>query len=224
MNNGTRENNIRLLMSNFDVTAEQLSKDLNLSISTVNRLVSGAATDPRLSSLKPFAKYFNVSIEELIGDVPLSSGHGASRFNFLRVPLLYWEQVKNYAKEVKSRNPSNWDRWSITTEQVSTGSYALSIKQTTLPPPFYPNATIIVDPSKQPVDGDYVIINSEGNPEISRFYLKGLQKVIVSVGQYEDIVTYLDADSFESVFCGTIVQWQIKPLSQQIIESDYGIE
>ena len=63
----SRDSNIKKLMQKHNLTIEMLAQELNLSVSTINRLLLGTKSDPKLSTLKPLAKFFGVSIDELTG-------------------------------------------------------------------------------------------------------------------------------------------------------------
>ena len=62
------KDNLLALMSLHRVrSGTQLAGLLNVPAPTVNRLLSGAVQDPRLSTLLRIANHFNVSLDELVG-------------------------------------------------------------------------------------------------------------------------------------------------------------
>lgn len=62
------KDNLLALMSAHGVrSGTQLARLLNLPAPTVNRLLSGAVQDPRLSTLMRVANHFKVTLDELIG-------------------------------------------------------------------------------------------------------------------------------------------------------------
>src|SRR3989338_5880206 len=96
----SRDSNIKKLMQKHNLTIEMLAQELNLSVSTINRLLLGTKSDPKLSTLKPLAKFFGVSIDELIGERPINLKPGDDKDSFdpkralVQVPIIHWEQVK----------------------------------------------------------------------------------------------------------------------------------
>lgn len=58
--------NLSLLMNEYNITDSELARALKLPYNTIHRLVSGQTTDPRISTLKSIATYFNVSLDSLL--------------------------------------------------------------------------------------------------------------------------------------------------------------
>ena len=51
----------------FGYTNETLSEKSGISVGTLNKLLSGATTDPKLSTLLALAETFHCTIDELLG-------------------------------------------------------------------------------------------------------------------------------------------------------------
>lgn len=66
-------NNLSLLMKENNVSESDLARALSLPYNTIHRLISGHTTDPRVSTLKSIAAYFNVSLDCLFNPNYLSS-------------------------------------------------------------------------------------------------------------------------------------------------------
>lgn len=60
---------LRVLMNGM--SESELSRKTKIPKTTINRLLSGQTPDPRISTVAALAKYFNISIEQLIGEKPL---------------------------------------------------------------------------------------------------------------------------------------------------------
>lgn len=58
---------IKKLKKEKGFTNESLSEASGISLGTLNKLLSGATTDPKLSTLRPIADAFGVSLDELLG-------------------------------------------------------------------------------------------------------------------------------------------------------------
>jgi transcriptional regulator with XRE-family HTH domain len=63
---------LRKLITEAGVTDKDLARTLNIPNSTLNQLLNAEHLRPRIDTLIPIAKYFNISIEQLIGEKPLS--------------------------------------------------------------------------------------------------------------------------------------------------------
>jgi transcriptional regulator with XRE-family HTH domain len=205
----SKNNNIKALMQKHDLTIEMLAQELGLSVSTINRLLMGSKSDPKLSTLRPLAKFFGVSIDELVGERPinLKPGDDAESFDnkyaLVQVPIIHWEQVKDAETRVPTLTFALWNNWTVIAEEIGQDSYALVVKQSSLPPPFYFKTIIVIDPKRNPFDNDYVLILHKENPLLCRFILNGIEKCYESL-HLEQIFKHN-----EIKLCGTLVQWTI---------------
>lgn len=62
---------LRKLIAEAGINDIDLARTLNMPNSTLNQLLKADHLRPRIDTLIPIAKYFNVSIEQLIGEQPL---------------------------------------------------------------------------------------------------------------------------------------------------------
>ena len=204
-----KNNNIKSLMHKHNLTIEMLAQEMNLSVSTINRLLMGSKSDPRLSTLKPLAKFFGVSIEELVGERPINLRPGEDsedfeiKYTFVQVPILHWEQVREAETRVPKLTFETWNKWAVVADEIGNHSYALVIKQSSLPPPFYYKTIIVIDPTRAPKDSDYVLILHDENPLLCQFILNGIEKCYASLHLKQTF------KHDESKVCGTLVQWTI---------------
>lgn len=207
MIDGHKNNNIKMLMQKHGLTIEELADELGVSISTINRLLMGTRIDPRLSTLRPLAKFFDVSIEELMGERPLNiklkdAGPFDSKQALIQVPIIHWEQVKNAENIVSHLNFDKWDSWMVVSSIMSEQAYALKIQQTSLPPPFYLHSIIVIDPGRDPKDSDYVLIIQDENPILVKVVLNGIKRLYQSLLLDKQLFSEKDVN-----YCGTVVQW-----------------
>lgn len=60
--------NIQRLMSERGLkSGTKLAEELNIPAPSINRILSGQITDPRLSTVVLIADYFEISVDDLIG-------------------------------------------------------------------------------------------------------------------------------------------------------------
>lgn len=173
----TKASPVKKLIQQNKLTTEEVARQTKLSLSSLNRLMTGGNNDPRLSTLTPLASFFNVSIDELVGRKPLKNHtqqeHDLEEQGAVHVPLIHWEQVTKIDDMIQNMDFNNWDYWAVAICEVSTRAYALKINNTSLPLPFSKGATIIVDPETKPADGDHVILIYESNPVLCRVIVDG---------------------------------------------------
>jgi transcriptional regulator with XRE-family HTH domain len=63
---------LRKLIADANITDVELARALNMPYSTLNQLLKSDNLKPRVDTLIPIAKYFNVTIEQLMGEKSLS--------------------------------------------------------------------------------------------------------------------------------------------------------
>jgi transcriptional regulator with XRE-family HTH domain len=200
---------IKYLMQKNYLTIENLSQELGLSVSTINRLLVSSNNDPRLSTLKPIAKFFNISLDELVGEKPLQlqsndEGHSFDNKNILlQVPVLHWEQVTKAKEITASLNFENWNHWTVSIDNVSQLAFALIIGQSSLGTPFYNKTRIIVEPEKKSLDSDYVLAIIDNNPVLTKCIINGMEKIYQSLNLEQK---YQQGEN-TIIEVGTVVQW-----------------
>lgn len=206
MNSDNLEFNIRKILSELmeknSITEAELARRTQVPPATVNRLMAGATPDPRLTTVRPLARYFNVSIDQLIGDEPLTSLRLNEKFNF--VPIIPWEKVPNSSEFIKDLNFDSWPEWEPISIKVSKQAFALTVSQRTLGTPFIYKALLIIDPDKEPQDGDYVIVHHLQNDSIilKQLVIDGKDKWLNAPS--ENIQSILMNDDYK--ICGVIVR------------------
>jgi transcriptional regulator with XRE-family HTH domain len=161
--------NLQSLLKNKNLNASQLAHILGIPMMTIRRLLSGETTDPRVSTLKMIADYFNVSIDYLISgssqSVPVSQNNMKPHF----VPKLDWDVIEK-ASSIGDLDLTRWQEWqSISLKEndsISPNTFALESRPSMFPR--FPSGTIfIIDPAINPKDGDIVLIKLRTNNELT---------------------------------------------------------
>lgn len=155
--------NLMLLMQMKDLTEAQLSREVSMAQPTMHKLMSGATTDPRISTLIPIANYFGVSIDQLLGLVPFDAtlistdGHAHSS---VKLPILPWEHLVEHRNNLADFTSSNWNEWIAVNKPIVKEGYATRIKNSSFSAPFSNNTVIVVDPSLSTISGCYILLKS----------------------------------------------------------------
>lgn len=162
------QRNLATLMAKHNTSEAELSRALNLPYNTVHRLCSGFTSDPRISTLKLIAEYFQVGLDALTGENTLS-------FNPIEdnapraVPILSWSDVStpDFPNDL---NLTHWENWQpvamAPAEELSKRAYALESKRTMQP--CFPMGTVfIIDPDTSAIDGDLVLVKIKETNAVS---------------------------------------------------------
>lgn len=116
---------IQWLMADRRISEAELSRLTDLSPATIHRLIYGI-TDPRLSTLRAIAAFFNIRIEQLIGEYPIPSITQISNENSdkiffstpILIPFIEWDHLTQYIDNVGDFTMSNWATWHATTNET----------------------------------------------------------------------------------------------------------
>ena len=160
-------NNLAALLKQQNLSGGQLAQVLGIPMMTVRRLLSGETEDPRISTLKIIADYFNISIDFLIGDDPRNLLISSKKIKSYLIPKVGWDSLTRI-KNIDEFYSSDWHDWQSISlsdnDAVSRNSFALESRPSMYPR--FPKGTIfIIDPTLAPTDGDIVLIKIKENNE-----------------------------------------------------------
>lgn len=137
------------LMADKKIRVAELARQINLPQPTVHRIATGMCEHPHLSTLKPIANFFSISIDQLKGHEPIPWLDRATK-----VPLLTWDEVL-YWSTIKTEK--SYTEFILTDAAVGKSGFALKIKDASMDPVFPKNTILISDPERQAKDRSYVI-------------------------------------------------------------------
>ncbi len=166
--------NIQSLLNNNGLTINQLAARLKMPSMTLRRILLGETTDPRISTLKLIADYFDVSIDQLIEPAAMRRQSNTS-IKPVTVPLIDWVDISSFASNREHFDLSGWQEWqTIPTgkeKELSDYSFALSSKPC-LHPRFPLGTTFVIDPQVVPKNNDFVLVSFKGVDDITIKLLK----------------------------------------------------
>lgn len=154
--------NITTLMNHCEIDAVALSRETGLPTSTISRLRSSMAdSSPNLSSLIPIARYFEISVSQLIGEELLPAeicGNYQPQETHQYIPVLNNETITKYfAKLALAELPSICIDF-----HASKQAFAYRHPGSAMEPLFPAGTCLIADPERAPKHGDYVLVVLKG--------------------------------------------------------------
>jgi SOS-response transcriptional repressor LexA len=180
---------LRQLLDRTDITANALAKKINLPTPTVNRLLTGDVQDPRASTLIEIANYFGITIDELLGRVPLNEKfidkEGTSTLIVkppLSIPVLSMIETTQF--ETHLQTPASWFRWQIQHRSPDIVEeekiFAVTIKNNLYDPLFLQGSLLIVNPMITPSSGDHVLVSfiNDSTAVIKKYISEGQHKYL----------------------------------------------
>lgn len=184
--------NLAYLLKNRGVSEMDIAQALAIPVMTVRRIVSGETLDPRISTLKMIADYFQVPVDALMESPDLPTLKLASVNKHIFVPILDWaypEQITSFNKNHRA----TWTAWQpiYYPDAQHMDQDAFALKSLPSMYPRFPKGTLfVIAPHIKPFDGDKILIQVKKNKEISlkEFIIDPPEKKIASIIQ--DTHTY----------------------------------
>ncbi|HEU5281415.1 MAG TPA: S24 family peptidase [Gammaproteobacteria bacterium] len=202
---------IKQLMKESGIIEAELARQTELPQTTINRLLIGETLDPRANTLIPIAKFFGITIGQLVGQEPLNPNRINGVYNptnkaaWAVVPLIEWHDVSAWIFQKNSVTPATYTQWIISESDIGEGSFALKTLGF-MEPRFRKGSTIIVDPHCDYKDGNFVVISlNNAEPTVRRVLKDGADVYLKKLYGSDEPVKKLPGDTI----IGTIVETRI---------------
>lgn len=166
---------LRRLVSHFEnISGSELAKRTGLPISTVNRLLAGTVSDPRISTLKPLADYFRITVDQLLGYRALPAEYTVANDHLkpsMVIPIFHIKKDHN-----KINEPLQWFTWVTDKSDDKNATFAIALNTAEFEPVFEKDTILVVEPAMLPPQhADYIAVksSSEDYLTIKRFLIDG---------------------------------------------------
>jgi SOS-response transcriptional repressor LexA len=157
--------NLNFLMEEMRISADELGRRTQIPPSTIKKIRNRYNPNPTLTTLLPLAKFFSISLSQLVGDEPLPATriqgqYSVNQETLHRVPVFSWQGITQPFATLETTQ-------FISTENVySEKAFALFVEEDD-----WENLTrgtaLIIDPALQAIHRDFVIVHKEGQPNAS---------------------------------------------------------
>ena len=142
------------------IRATELARKIDVPQPTLHRIVSGKSPNPHISTIKPIAEFFNISIEQLKGERSLtddSSSKLVNKHDLIQVPLYRWENLSIWYGGLET------EQCIVATHDISDDAFAVYMRDSSMEPQFARGTTLIIDPNKKSNDRSYVLVKLAEN-------------------------------------------------------------
>jgi transcriptional regulator with XRE-family HTH domain len=160
-----------LLKVSGNLSGTELARRVELPSATVNRLITGTVQDPRISTLKAIAKYFNISFDQLLGYTPLPKqfnlAHNRFAYSF-QMPVFELHQIHN--KLDSDDEAAGRITWQSNDNYEQEQLFAIKLEQANFEPIFLKGSTLIAHRGLAPQINDYVLVSTQGKEATIRRY------------------------------------------------------
>lgn len=156
------------LIKQLHISEAELARQIGIPRATINRLVSGRTPDPRASTLNAIAEFFNISVDQLIGKQPLFFDNHQSLTSsiYTSIPIININETKNWVEVIRRLKPDCHFEWLMADPSIDKGKFAIRVKGESMWPQFQENTLLVIDPTKEAQNRDFVIAYLKENDEI----------------------------------------------------------
>lgn len=173
---------VKELLYKNHINATELAKNINLPQPTIHRLVTGKTTDPKLSTLILIANYFGITIDQLLGNMPIENIRTNRSYKIHTAPIVSWNAAVGIEDFFNSSAFKNWKDWIPIDIESSQFSFGVRTKPS-MEPRFINGSILTIDPQKKPIDGDLIIVHYTNTEEatIRELILDGPKHAVRSI-------------------------------------------
>ena len=191
-------NILNRLLEKSAISESELGRIIGVPRATINRIASGRTPDPRASTLRAIAEYFNVTVDQLLGKQPLfqHTDSTALTSTYISIPVIEWECANNWENALHSIRPDNHFDWILTDPNIEIGKFALRIKGDSMWPQFQENTVLIIDPTREQKNRDFVIVYIKKSDEIlfRQLLVEGKNKFLKAINDIFPTIQLQDSD------------------------------
>ncbi|MBV8802447.1 MAG: helix-turn-helix transcriptional regulator [Gammaproteobacteria bacterium] len=153
--------NLNLLMEEAHISADELGRRTGLPSSTIKKIRNRYNPNPTLTTLLPLAKFFSITLGQLVGDEPLPTTRIKGTYKQIieiirHIPILSWKEVITW--------PDSYDQYHETiTTDYEYNKYAFSL---IVEEDHWENlakgTALLIDPALKASHRDFIIIYKHG--------------------------------------------------------------
>ena len=212
--------NLKYLMQEAKLKTTELARATGILQPVLHKVVAGNTDNPRVCTLVPIAKYFNITLEQLLGLQPLPQDRRQTTDladHWHPVPLLNnWTLCQEPLTDTERTNA----HMVLVEGMVDTDAFALTVKDSTMLPLFTEGCLLIVSPNQAVKNGQFVIVQlaDENEPLFKQILFDGSDVYLKPLNP--DFKTiYLGKDASYKVL-GVVVESREKFFTQERHEQD----
>lgn len=198
------------LMKTNKVTYLDLAHGTGVPPTTIHRLIHDPACNPTLSSLIPIAKFFNLSISQLLKEEsPINNDTLTSNENRIEniVPFIDVHEYSSPKDLMKNILSSNIQKTVFIHRTASKGSFSIQMHDNSMSPQFPAGSFLVFDPLLAPTDGSFVLayICRSSQFEFKRIHFDGKKRYLSSISPFIESISTIKMDA-NDVILGSLIE------------------
>ncbi|APS58081.1 LexA family transcriptional regulator [Piscirickettsia salmonis] len=139
--------NIKMILEYRGLTQAYLYKNSNVPQSVINKILSGETPNPRVSTVLEIAACLGIKVGDLFTEISIDSLDKT-----VKIPMYNIDDITSIKKEKPIRYV-----WS-NAKNVTNKCFATEQKDSSMSPIIPIDSLLIIDPSKEARDGDYILL------------------------------------------------------------------
>ena len=132
--------------------ATELAREIDIPQPTLHRIISGKSPNPHSSTVEPIAEFFNVTVDQLKGNIPIGETLPPSKQTVTQIPLYNWDDLSARSTNAQPTH------YVIGSHDTSNEAFAVNMNDSSMEPQFPRGSILILDPNKPANDRSYALI------------------------------------------------------------------
>ncbi len=194
------------LMSEANIDESKLARACNISLASLSRIKNNPESNPTISTLRPVAEFFNISIDQLLGYSPIEKKKSPIK----KIAVIQNNDVFNWLDNKTTKNPIA--QWLIYEHSASDYTFAINHKLNTNNN-IFTHCLLIVDPKRCLAHEDIAFIYNKkiGNYFLRKISIDDQEKVFLSPIEpgFSDYIA-LDTCSVNIQIIGVVIETRLQ--------------
>ncbi len=193
MDQNTLCSNLNFLMKEKEISASCLARHVNIPLSSIKKIRNGSTPNPTVATLLPIARFFNVTVEEIVDINLIGCKISLQKRNVnisspAQIPIIRWEEVISWPDVPVVKRDTIFSEISF-----SPFAFALYVDREDFGV-FASGSLLLIEPQLIPSHRDYILMYDGGMqiPHLRRILIDGEKIFIQSLLIENNVTAYED--------------------------------
>ena len=148
--------NLKALIKLHKISVLELARRAYLNQPVIHRLTTGETSNPRVNTLRPLAKYFDITLGQLVGDEPLPLP-GQKNTTLKDLTLINLVNMRQAAYWPGNKDRIEYSEKVFADVPVSENAFAVKVEGSAMDPVFPAGTLLIIDIESNANDRDFIL-------------------------------------------------------------------
>lgn len=152
------------LIGNTGVSEAEVARRVGIPAATLNKLKTGVISNPTMITLEKIARYFEITIEQLLGNVPMERQFSNHLYC---IPFIESHRISEVSiPQLDYVNHKEWKRVELSSETYNKDLFATRVVGDAMRPLFDENTIVVVNSNSELQSRKYVLVRINQSNEI----------------------------------------------------------